>query len=160
MATSKQLAGPASRGDAGRGRAQLRREFRAKRHEKLTGPRFDVASKFRCTRDRSSRGPCRLPREEQRGGEGPTRHEAGQRSFFRISLLTIASPSPNFLRASLALSYLSLALPANLPRTFFSKFYRSRGVVPSTCANDELASVKVYLEDSSIWRNFRAEKTR
>lgn len=64
MATSKQLAGPALRrrasGCEGGGTLQLRREFRVKRHEKLTGPRFDVASKFRCTSDRSSPRPCRL----------------------------------------------------------------------------------------------------
>lgn len=29
--------------------AQLQHEFRVKRHEKLTGPRFDIASNFRCT---------------------------------------------------------------------------------------------------------------
>lgn len=94
MATSKQVAGPSSRigeEDAlctrgwGTGGRSYRREFRVERHEKLTGPRFDVASNFRCTGDRSSRdrvdysrsGPPRARASMQRGETRGGRAEGG-----------------------------------------------------------------------------------
>lgn len=49
-------------------RAQLQREFRVKRHEKLTGSRFDVASNFRCTSDRSCRDRVDYSRSGPTGG--------------------------------------------------------------------------------------------
>lgn len=85
-----------------RGRTRLQREFRVKRHEKLTGSRFDVASNFRCTGDRSSRdrvdyslaARTSLPRNGMANENGGER-EKGRKTVLNFSLNDHRT-NPNF----------------------------------------------------------------
>lgn len=111
----------------GGGRVELRREFRVKRHEKLTGSRFDVASKFRCTGDRScprarrllwKRGVARRRTGGHTKEKGTQRPGAEDGPESSLSLLTTARQI-RILRAS------NPPLPvasANLARPFFVRF--------------------------------------
>lgn len=110
--------------------AQLQHEFRLKRHEKLTGLRFDTASNFRCTSDRLfyawqiiPYGRVRRECEKKRGGErerGDGGREKKGKSDERKIVLNFSTndrrSNSNFTRNTVVTAIVSYPLNSQMSR--------------------------------------------